>query len=176
MEKQENIVSVNPLARAGVISTGVVETTNPRLVANEAQQMRIKAALTPEEYTIFTEVGALTAKYPTKDDFYAALTPEQVRIFNKGMTAARKEGGRRRGNMLSAFYSKMTHTRKRRSQRRRGGNKKHLTPAQPHMREIMEKESLLEASKRIVRHAKTRKRGKKISSDKYYEYPKNGRY
>ena len=40
----------------------------------------------------------------------------------------------------------------------------------------MEKESLLEASKRIVRHAKTRKHNKKISADKYYEYPKNGRY
>ena len=119
MEKQENIVSVNPLARAGVISTGVVESKNPMFVANEAQQMRIKAALTPEEYTIFTEVRALTAKYPTKDEFYAALTPEQVRIFNKGMTAARKEGGRRRGNMLSAFYNKMTHTRKHRA--RRGG-------------------------------------------------------
>jgi hypothetical protein len=114
MEKQGNLVSVNPLARAGVISTGVVETTNPMLVANEAQQMRIKAALTPEEYTIFTEVGALTQKYPTKDEFYAALTPEQVRIFNKGMTAARKDGGRRRGKMLSAFYNKMTHTRKHR--------------------------------------------------------------
>jgi hypothetical protein len=165
------------------MSSGVA-TTNPLLLAEQEQQMRIKAALTPEEYTIYTKVRALTEKYSTKDEFYAALTPEQVRIFNKGMTAARKEGGRRRSmrgvrgvrgvrKMLSAFYSKMTHTLK---HRRRGGNKKHRTPAQQAMLEKMEKESLLEASKRIVRHAKTRKRGKKISSDKYYEYPKNGVY
>lgn len=74
----------------------------------------------------------------------------------------------------------MTHTRKhgrsRRSHRRRGGNKKQRTPAQQATWEKMERASLLEASKRIVRHAKTRKQGKKISADKYYEYPKNGRY
>ena len=80
----------------------------------------------------------------------------------------------------------MTHTRKhsrrsRRSRRHRGGytqaqleemSKKNVAK----MLKKMEKESLLEASKRIVRHAKTRKHNKKISADKYYEYPKNGRY
>ena len=71
-----------------------------------------------------------------------------------------------------------------RTRRRRGGSK---YPTQADLAAMskafvaktlkkMEQESLLEASKRVVRHAKSRKHGKKISADKYYEYPKNGRY
>jgi hypothetical protein len=94
-----------------------VATTNPLVVAEVEQNKRAQEVLTPEEYEIFLKVSGRTKDYPDKDKFYASLSEDERRIFNKGMTAARKDGGRRRtrrGNILSRLYNKMTHTRKHR--------------------------------------------------------------
>jgi hypothetical protein len=94
-----------------------VATTNPLVVAEVEQNKRAQAALTPAEYKIFLKVSGRTKDYPDKDKFYASLSEDEMRIFNTGMTAARKDGGRRRtrrGNILYRLYNKMTHTRKHR--------------------------------------------------------------
>ena len=112
MDKKPSSVAAtrNPLAVVGM---------SPMAVAEVEQNKRAQAALTPEEYKIFLEVSERTKDYPDGDKFYASLSEEEKRIFNKGMTAARKDGGRRRSRrsirkMLSTLYNKMTHTRKHR--------------------------------------------------------------
>ena len=116
MEKPGNVVYLNPLSRAGVISSGIVETTNPIFVANDAIHAKFKAELGDEDYKILT---ALLERGKNKDyeEFITSLSEKERSIFDR---ATKIRGGRRRtrrGNMLSMLYNKMTHTRK-----HRGGN------------------------------------------------------
>ena len=108
------VATTNPLAVAAM---------SPIAVAEVEQNNRALAALTPAEREIYKGLDSRIKEYSGREDeFYASLSEEERRIFNKGMTAARKEGGRRSRRsrrsirkMLSTLYNKMTHTRKHRS-------------------------------------------------------------